>query len=75
MSLTREQLRADVAASLGEDPAALPDDGDLVDHGLDSVRLMTLLEGWRRDHGVQADFADLAETPSLAAWARLLGAA
>ncbi|UNS95472.1 phosphopantetheine-binding protein [Streptomyces tubbatahanensis] len=75
MSLTPEQIRADVADALGEDPADIPLDGNLIDHGLDSVRLMTLLERWRRDHEVRADFADLAETPAIEAWAPLLGAA
>ncbi|MEU6285097.1 phosphopantetheine-binding protein [Streptomyces sp. NPDC047028] len=73
MALTLEQLRDDVADCLGEDPADIPVDEDLVDYGLDSVRLMALLERWRRDHAVTADFADLAERPSVEAWATLLG--
>ncbi|GAA2264971.1 isochorismatase [Streptomyces atrovirens] len=74
MPLTRERIRHDVAGCLGEDPADIPVDENLVDHGLDSVRVMTLLEGWRRDHAVTAGFADLAEQPTVEAWARLLGA-
>ncbi|MFI2641048.1 phosphopantetheine-binding protein [Streptomyces sp. NPDC018610] len=73
MALTLEQIRADVADCLGEDPADIPDDENLVDHGLDSVRVMALLERWRRDHAVTADFADLAEQPAVEAWAALLG--
>ncbi|MFR9795053.1 phosphopantetheine-binding protein [Streptomyces sp. MS06] len=73
MALSLEQIRADVADCLGEDPADVPLDEDLVDHGLDSVRVMTLLERWRREHGVTADFADLAEQPAVRAWALLLG--
>ena len=73
MSLTPEQIRTDVAESLGEDPADIPFDENLLDYGLDSVRIMALLGGWRRVHGVQADFADLAEQPSVEAWATLLG--
>ncbi|MFH8799253.1 phosphopantetheine-binding protein [Streptomyces sp. NPDC017936] len=75
MPLTVEQIRNDVADCLGEDPADIPVDEDLVDHGLDSVRVMALLEGWRRDHAVTAGFADLAERPTVEAWALLLGAA
>ncbi|WP_019549695.1 phosphopantetheine-binding protein [Streptomyces sulphureus] len=75
MTLTTERIHHDVAAALGEDPAEIPVDESLVDYGLDSVRIMTLLERWRREHGVQADFADLAEAPAVEAWARLLGAA
>ncbi|BCL29721.1 phosphopantetheine-binding protein [Streptomyces aurantiacus] len=74
MTLTREQIRGDIAGALGEDPADIPFDENLLDHGLDSVRIMTLLEQWRREHGVEADFADLAEQPAIDAWAPLLGA-
>ncbi|MFC4908162.1 phosphopantetheine-binding protein [Actinomadura gamaensis] len=73
--LTIDQIRADVADALGEDPADVPLDESLVDHGIDSVRIMALLERWRRDLGVRADFADLAERPAIEAWAELLGAA
>ena len=75
MPLTLEQIRHDVADSLGEDPGDIPVDEDLMDFGLDSVRIMTLLESWRRDHGVSATFVDLAERPAIEAWAPLLGAA
>ncbi|MEU1132176.1 phosphopantetheine-binding protein [Streptomyces sp. NPDC005900] len=70
--LTLDQLRADVADVLGEDPADIPVDENLVDYGLDSVRLMSLLGRWRRDHGVTASFADLAEQPALEKWVQLL---
>ena len=51
MSLTVERIRRDVAESLGEDPAEIALDDNLVDWGLDSIRVMTLLERWRREHG------------------------
>lgn len=75
MALTLEQIRSDVADCLGEDPADIPVDENLVDYGLDSVRVMALLERWRREHDVKADFADLAEQPAIEAWAPLLGVA
>ncbi|USQ85071.1 phosphopantetheine-binding protein [Streptomyces phaeoluteigriseus] len=74
MSLTVEQIRADVADVLGEEPEDIPVDENLLDLGLDSVRIMTLLERWRHDHAVTAGFADLAERPAVEAWAALLGA-
>ncbi|MFC8371745.1 MULTISPECIES: phosphopantetheine-binding protein [unclassified Streptomyces] len=74
MTLTVERIRTDVADCLGEDPTDIPVDENLIDHGLDSVRIMTLLERWRREHAVTASFADLAERPALDAWASLLGA-
>lgn len=73
MTLTLDTLRRDVADCLGEDPADIPVDENLVDHGLDSVRIMTLLERWRREHGVDASFVDLAEQPAVEAWGRVLG--
>ncbi len=72
--LTLERIRADVADVLGEDPVDVPVDENLLDLGMDSVRIMTLLERWRREHAVTADFADLAERPAVEAWAALLGA-
>lgn len=72
-TLTVEKIREDVADCLGEDPADIPVDENLVDYGLDSVRVMTLLERWRKDHGVEASFVDLAERPAVEAWAKLLG--
>ncbi|MCT9075727.1 phosphopantetheine-binding protein [Streptomyces fulvoviolaceus] len=75
MALTLERIRTDIADCLGEEPADIPVDENLVDYGLDSVRIMALLERWRREHGVQADFADLAEQPAIEAWAPLLGVA
>ncbi|WAZ26994.1 phosphopantetheine-binding protein [Streptomyces cinnabarinus] len=74
MPLTVERIRADVADCLGEEPADIPLDENLVDYGLDSVRIMALLERWRHEYDAKADFADLAEQPAVAAWARLLGA-
>ncbi|UNO39239.1 phosphopantetheine-binding protein [Streptomyces sp. MST-110588] len=74
MALTVEQIRADVADVLGEDPADIPDDENLVDYGLDSIRIMTLVERWRADHGIEATFVDLAEKPAIEQWAPLLGA-
>lgn len=73
MALTIEQMRADVADTLGEDPDDIPVDENLVDYGLDSVRIMMLLERWRKDHGIEASFVDLAEQPAVEAWARRLG--
>ncbi|MFC9236469.1 phosphopantetheine-binding protein [Streptomyces decoyicus] len=73
MALTLDQIRKDVADSLGEDAEDIPLDENLVDYGLDSIRIMSLVERWRREHGVQVGFVDLAEKPALEAWAPLLG--
>ena len=65
--MTLTTVREEVAELLFADPAELTADENLVDFGLDSVRIMTLVERWRR-LGVQITFADLAERPTLADW-------
>ncbi|GAA4615653.1 phosphopantetheine-binding protein [Saccharopolyspora hordei] len=69
--LTLEDVREQVAELLYEDPAELTDEENLMDWGLDSVRIMTLVEKWRR-LGVEITFADLAERPTLAEWWEVL---
>lgn len=71
---TVERIRAEVADLLGEDPAEIPLDENLVDWGLDSIRLMALAARWREE-GAEVAFVDLAERPAIEAWAELLGAA
>jgi bifunctional isochorismate lyase / aryl carrier protein len=66
-----EALRAEVAALLEVPQTDLLDDENLMYAGLDSIRLMSLLERWRRA-GVSATFVELAETPTLADWWRIL---
>lgn len=68
---TAERLRAEIAELLYLDPGELDADENLIEAGLDSIRVMTLIERWKRD-GVELSFADLAERPTVAAWAELL---
>lgn len=69
--LTPHEVRSDVAELLYEDPEELTDDENLLDWGLDSIRIMSLVERWR-ERGAEVTFADLAERPSLAEWWRVL---
>ncbi|MFE7134430.1 phosphopantetheine-binding protein [Streptomyces sp. NPDC057638] len=66
-----ERLAQDIADVLYAEPGEIPADADLLEFGLDSIRLMTLVEKWRAD-GARIGFVDLAERPTLAAWAELL---
>ncbi|WP_062217608.1 phosphopantetheine-binding protein [Streptomyces sp. NBRC 109706] len=66
--LTPAQLRADVYELLGHE---VPDEAHLFDEGLDSVRLMSLVERWRAQGG-EAGFIDYLQEPTLAAWTALL---
>ncbi|WP_242614543.1 amino acid adenylation domain-containing protein [Actinomadura roseirufa] len=70
--LTWEELRAMLAEELAEDPGAPAAPGDnLIELGMDSIRLMRLTGRLRR-RGIEVRFAELAERPSLAAWWELL---
>lgn len=69
--LTVERLRADVEQVLGEPSGSLGEHDNLLDRGMDSIRLMSLVESWRTA-GVETDFITLAEEPTVAAWTRLL---
>ncbi|HEX5741862.1 MAG TPA: phosphopantetheine-binding protein [Pilimelia sp.] len=66
-----DEVRAAVAAALEVTPGEIGYDDDLLDHGLDSVRIMSLVESWRAG-GRDVAFADLAEEPTVRAWAALL---
>ncbi|MER7206220.1 phosphopantetheine-binding protein [Streptosporangium sp. NPDC000239] len=71
MSLSHERVREDVADVLSEQPAEISDDENLLDRGLDSIRVMSLVERWRAA-GVSTTFIELAEQPTVAAWWRLI---
>jgi aryl carrier-like protein len=61
-------VRADVAELLACDPAEIDPDEDLLDRGLDSMRLMSLVEKWREAGATGLEFPDLAERPELGHW-------
>ncbi|MBV7672997.1 acyl carrier protein [Streptomyces halstedii] len=71
-TLSPERVRADVAELLDCDPADIAADENLVDLGLDSVRIMVLIERWRAAGAASLEFPDLAEQPELARWTALL---
>lgn len=71
--LTLEQVRADVAELLYQNPNEVDDSADLLASGLDSVRILSLVEQWR-EAGVDISFIELAEVPTLTAWWTLLSA-
>lgn len=66
-ALTLDTMRADIARIIGEDPSEIGDEDSLIDLGLDSIRVMTLIQRWG-EQGVKLDFAQLAEKPTLAHW-------
>lgn len=70
--LTADRVRADVAELLQVPAASIADDDNLFDLGLDSVRVMTLIQRWRDAGAAELEFPDLAEQPELAHWQRLV---
>ncbi|MGW6458078.1 phosphopantetheine-binding protein [Streptomyces sp. NPDC055078] len=66
-----ERLTRDVAEMLYVETGEVSVEDSLLDQGLDSIRLMTLVENWRAD-GARISFVDLAERPTLKEWAELL---
>ncbi|EIE99267.1 phosphopantetheine-binding protein [Saccharomonospora glauca] len=69
--LSAERVRADVAELLGKEPNALDPEENLLDLGLDSIRIMSLLDRWRAA-GATVEYPDLAERPELSHWITLL---
>jgi bifunctional isochorismate lyase/aryl carrier protein len=65
-------IRRDVAELLYVAPEELNDGEDLFAAGLDSVRILVLVEQWRAA-GLEVTFTELAEWGTLGAWLALLG--
>jgi bifunctional isochorismate lyase/aryl carrier protein len=70
-TLSLDRLRSDVAEVLAEEPGSFADDDNLIDRGLDSIRLMSLATRWR-DAGFEAGYLELAQEPTVAAWWQLV---
>lgn len=70
LPLNKAELRAMILPLL-EDDDQPEDDDNLIDYGLDSVRVMTLAARWRQVHA-DIDFVSLAKDPSINGWWTLL---
>ncbi|MCR8642844.1 isochorismatase family protein [Paenibacillus sp. N1-5-1-14] len=70
--MTKEKLCQQVAGLLHESPSDIGEHDDLVEvWGLDSIRIMSLVEKWRRSD-LLVTFVEIAERPTLADWWQLL---
>lgn len=73
LPMSLQEVQKQVAELLQEDPVHLSVDEDLIHRGLDSIRIMSLVEKWRSS-GAEVTFVDLAERPTLSEWWSLLSA-
>jgi bifunctional isochorismate lyase / aryl carrier protein len=69
--LTLDRMRADIALILHADAEEIADTDNLIDHGLDSIRLMSLVQQWQQA-GAPITFEQLAEFPEITHWHRLV---
>lgn len=71
---TPTDITATIAAQLDCPAADIADDDNLIELGLNSIAMMALAGGWRKQ-GIAVTFAQLAAEPTVAAWAQLVQAA
>ncbi len=64
---TLERIRADIARLIGEAPEDIGLDDNLMDWGLDSMRLLGLVSEWTQA-GLQLDIFELGEHTTLNGW-------
>lgn len=69
--ISKDEIRATVAAQLDCAPADVADHDDLIQLGLNSIRMMALAGGWRK-RGADITFAQLAANPTVDSWHDLL---
>ncbi len=67
----KEVIRSAIAEVLEVKPSMIADDDNLLDLGLDSIRIMALVEKWKQQ-GTAITFVDLAEAPSVNNWLELM---
>lgn len=70
-TFTLERMRADVARMLREDPESIGLDDNLMDWGLDSMRLLDLFTTWSAA-GLNVDVMDILAETSLNGWWRII---
>ena len=68
---TLDRMRADVARVLREDPQAIGLDDNLMDWGLDSMRLLDLIMAWNAD-GLKVDVMEIGAETTLNGWWRIV---
>ena len=70
--ISRDEIKATIAAQLGCPAEDVADHDDLIQLGLNSIRMMAMAGGWRK-RGAAITFAELAANPTVDSWHALLG--
>lgn len=73
-ALSEARIVADIAEALRVQPGELSRETDVFDAGLDSVRLMALVDKWRAAGSTTVDFPTLAYEPVVGIWIDLIAA-
>ena len=68
MKITDDRALADIADLLYLEPGELDHEADLRDQGMDSVRVMELVEKWRAAGLPELDYIMLAEDQRVTHW-------
>jgi len=69
--ISREWLTQELLQCIDEDAHDLSPDDNLIDYGLDSVRVMGLIAKWEK-LGIKIQFEELARAPSINGWWALI---
>ncbi|OBK18184.1 non-ribosomal peptide synthetase [Mycobacterium asiaticum] len=69
--ISKDEIKATIAAHLGCPVTDVADHDDLIQLGLNSIRMMSLAGGWRK-RGADITFAELAASPTVESWHGLL---
>ncbi|MBQ4844777.1 isochorismatase family protein [Pseudoalteromonas sp. MMG013] len=68
---TLEGLKAHIVPLIDCEPEEFDEFESLIDYGLDSVQVMNLIALWQQQ-GIETNFIELAQIPTLSAWVELL---
>lgn len=69
--MTKNDFKNDICRVLQAEPGDVADTDNLIDHGLDSIRLMALVQRLS-DAGVAVKFEDFAAYPEINHWWTLI---
>jgi bifunctional isochorismate lyase/aryl carrier protein len=70
--MTKNEFKDQICRILQTDAGDVADTDNLIDHGLDSIRLMALVQRWS-DQGLAVKFEELAAYPEINHWWKLVG--